>query len=84
MDGIIALTTTHTLQAINCREMINKHGDDYVKMFRDIKLNKMQHTRGQLRKRCELYLERYASRDPFFTRSDLIIKAQAAENEVHE
>jgi hypothetical protein len=27
-----------------------KHGDQYTKMFRDIKINKMQHTEVQLRK----------------------------------
>ncbi len=53
-------------EAINCRELIMKHGNDYLKMWRDIKLNKMQHTRSKLKTKCELYLERYAERDPLF------------------
>jgi len=29
---------------------MEKHGDDYLKIFRDIKLNNMQYTENQLRK----------------------------------
>ncbi len=34
---------------------IEKHGDDYTKMFRDTKLNFKQHTKTHLQKRCERY-----------------------------
>jgi nucleolar protein 16 len=34
-------------------ELIQKYGDDYDAMFRDIKLNIYQHTVAQLRKKSE-------------------------------
>ncbi|RHZ88456.1 hypothetical protein Glove_22g99 [Diversispora epigaea] len=39
-----------------CKEMINKYGDDYHAMFKDIKLNIYQLTETQLKKKCERYL----------------------------
>jgi nucleolar protein 16 len=38
-------------------ELIQKYGDDYDAMFRDIKLNIYQHTVAQLRKKCQRYLK---------------------------
>ncbi|KAL1924571.1 uncharacterized protein VTP21DRAFT_4225 [Calcarisporiella thermophila] len=38
------------------QSLIDKYGDDYEAMFRDIKMNKYQQTASQLRKRCEKYL----------------------------
>jgi Ribosome biogenesis protein Nop16 len=35
---------------------MNKYGDDYTHMFRDIKVNNMQHTEEKLRKLCTRYL----------------------------
>ena len=31
-------------------QCMNRHGTDYIKMFRDIKVNNMQHTEEKLRK----------------------------------
>lgn len=36
--------------------LLTKHGDDYTAMFRDIKVNKMQHTEAQLRKMTSRFL----------------------------
>jgi len=36
--------------------LLEKHGDDYARMFRDIKVNKMQHTQAQLRKMASRFL----------------------------
>lgn len=36
--------------------LLEKHGDDYTAMFRDIKVNKMQHTETQLRKMASRFL----------------------------
>lgn len=38
---------------VKCME---KYGDDYTRMFRDIKVNNMQHTEEKLRKLCTRYL----------------------------
>ena len=38
-----------------CEAMTNKHGKDVEKMFRDIKLNTMQKTKGELRQMLESY-----------------------------
>jgi Ribosome biogenesis protein Nop16 len=35
---------------------MGKYGDDYTRMFRDIKINIMQHTEEKLRKLCTRYL----------------------------
>jgi hypothetical protein len=35
---------------------MSKHGDDYTKIFRDIKVNNMQHTETQLRKMGSRFL----------------------------
>lgn len=36
--------------------LLAKHGEDYTAMFRDIKVNKMQHTETQLRKMASRFL----------------------------
>jgi len=36
--------------------LLLKHGDDYTAMFRDIKVNNMQHTETQLRKMASRFL----------------------------
>ena len=41
-------------------KMIAKHGTDYTAMSRDVKLNYNQHTKKQLKKRCEAYAKRVA------------------------
>jgi nucleolar protein 16 len=38
-------------------ELIQKYGDDYDAMFRDIKLNIYQHTAAQLKRKCQKYLK---------------------------
>lgn len=38
-----------------CR-LLAKHGTDYTAMFRDMKVNKMQHTEQQLRKMASRFL----------------------------
>ena len=38
-------------------ELLQKYGDDYDAMFKDIKLNTYQHTAAQLRKKCQKYLK---------------------------
>ncbi|KAI8053483.1 ribosome biogenesis protein Nop16 [Syncephalis plumigaleata] len=38
------------------KEVIAKHGDRYENAFRDLKLNKLQRTVGQIRTLCERYL----------------------------
>jgi hypothetical protein len=35
---------------------IEKYGDNYTRMFRDIKINNMQHTEEKLRKLCTRYM----------------------------
>ncbi|CAG8575723.1 1366_t:CDS:2 [Acaulospora colombiana] len=40
-----------------CEELINKYGNDYQSMSRDIKINTYQHTAAQLKKKCEKYLK---------------------------
>eukprot|EP00593_Proboscia_inermis_P006614 CAMPEP_0171323548 /NCGR_PEP_ID=MMETSP0816-20121228/115643_1 /TAXON_ID=420281 /ORGANISM="Proboscia inermis, Strain CCAP1064/1" /LENGTH=140 /DNA_ID=CAMNT_0011822283 /DNA_START=189 /DNA_END=611 /DNA_ORIENTATION=- len=37
---------------------LDKHGVDYTKMFRDTKVNKMQHTKGKLEKMGKIFLEK--------------------------
>ena len=53
-------------EVINCRAMIEKHGTNYLAMWRDLKVNKYQHTKKKLQKMCELYMREYAERDPLF------------------
>ena len=38
------------------KQLIDKHGNDYKAMARDIKLNIYQHTKAQLKNKCEKYL----------------------------
>ena len=42
-------------QKYTCR-LLEKHGNDYTAMFRDIKVNKMQYTEQQLRKMASRFL----------------------------
>merc|ERR1711916_125254 len=53
-------------EIINCRTMILKHGTDYLAMWRDIKLNRYQHTRKKLKTMCEVYMKEYAADDPYY------------------
>ncbi|CAJ0827841.1 7143_t:CDS:2 [Entrophospora sp. SA101] len=39
------------------KKMIERYGEDYDAMFKDIKLNVYQHTKKQLKKKCEKYLK---------------------------
>ncbi len=59
-------------EVINVRTMLDKHGRNYVAMWRDIRLNRYQHTRKKLQTMCELYLKEYAERDPLFKSTDLL------------
>jgi hypothetical protein len=59
-------------EIINCRAMLDKHARDYLAMWRDIKLNRYQHTRKKLQTMCELYLREYAERDPLFKSRHLL------------
>ncbi|RIB03982.1 ribosome biogenesis protein Nop16 [Gigaspora rosea] len=43
-------------ERLSIEKLINKYGDDYESMFRDIKLNVYQHTAAQLKKKCQKYL----------------------------
>ena len=45
-----------TSQKQHIKQLIDKHGNDYKAMARDIKLNIYQHTKAQLKKKCEKYL----------------------------
>ena len=48
-------------QEIACvRALIAKYGTNYRAMQRDIKINIYQNTKKQLKKKCELYLSKYA------------------------
>ncbi|KAK9146945.1 hypothetical protein Sjap_006848 [Stephania japonica] len=44
-----------TIQRVHIGRLIEKYGDDYQKMFRDTKLNSMQHPVGMLQKLCERF-----------------------------
>lgn len=70
-------------ELINCREMIMKHGNDYTAMFRDIKVNKYQHTKKKLRKMCAIYLDRYAQDDPLFVRPPDLDEPGQVEDDEH-
>jgi hypothetical protein len=39
------------------RKLVNKYGDNISKMFRDIKLNYMQWSKGELRKKYDAYMQ---------------------------
>nr|CAG8505592.1 13819_t:CDS:2 [Entrophospora candida] len=39
------------------KKLIERYGEDYDAMFKDIKLNVYQHTKKQLKKKCEKYLK---------------------------
>ncbi|XP_024365043.1 uncharacterized protein [Physcomitrium patens] len=44
-----------TMQRVYISRLILKHGDDYVAMSKDMKLNKMQHPPGALGQLCERF-----------------------------
>lgn len=44
-----------TMQRAHLRPLIEKYGDDYESMFRDIKLNAMQHSIATLKNLCQRY-----------------------------
>ncbi|RIA96622.1 ribosome biogenesis protein Nop16 [Glomus cerebriforme] len=44
-------------------ELIQKYGDDYDAMFRDMRLNIYQHTAAQLKKKCQKYLKNKQTTD---------------------
>lgn len=74
-------------EIINTREMINKHGVNYLAMWRDRKVNPYQHTRRRCQKMVEMYLEKYALRDPDFKPSaavTAVMKTLAEEKEAKE
>ncbi|GAB4829879.1 hypothetical protein Ancab_019525 [Ancistrocladus abbreviatus] len=43
------------MQRLHVRSLIEKYGDDYQSMFRDTKLNSMQHSVATLEKLCKRY-----------------------------
>ncbi|KAK6940975.1 Ribosome biogenesis protein Nop16 [Dillenia turbinata] len=44
-----------TIQRVHIGQLVEKYGDDYKSMFRDTKLNKMQHSVATLEKLCKRY-----------------------------
>ncbi|KAL2945387.1 Nucleolar protein 16 [Bienertia sinuspersici] len=44
-----------TMQRAHLLPLIEKYGDDYERMFRDTKLNKMQHSIATLKNMCQRY-----------------------------
>ncbi|KAK7259331.1 hypothetical protein RIF29_24935 [Crotalaria pallida] len=55
-DGKGALPQPLTaMQRVHISRLVDKYGDDYQKMFFDIKLNPMQHSLATLRKLCARY-----------------------------
>ena len=46
-------------ESLILQDLIRKHGDDYTKMARDMKLNAYQHTANQLKRRCAKYLSEF-------------------------
>ncbi|ERN02235.1 nucleolar protein 16 [Amborella trichopoda] len=55
-DGKVAPPQPLTrIQRVYISRLIAKYGDDYEKMFMDIKLNAMQHTVAELKKLCKRY-----------------------------
>jgi hypothetical protein len=42
-------------EAYQVKAMIDKHGDDYSAMARDMKMNQQQLTAGQLRRKCAMF-----------------------------
>eukprot|EP01100_Stratorugosa_tubuloviscum_P015020 TRINITY_DN83_c0_g1_i1.p1 TRINITY_DN83_c0_g1~~TRINITY_DN83_c0_g1_i1.p1 ORF type:complete len:253 (-),score=92.63 TRINITY_DN83_c0_g1_i1:48-773(-) len=49
------------VEFLHFKDLIEKYGSDYESMFRDIKLNYMQHTIGQLKIKCKLFHKLYKS-----------------------
>ncbi|XP_020598431.1 uncharacterized protein LOC110038016 [Phalaenopsis equestris] len=55
-DGKTAqLQPLTTMQRVHVGNLIMKYGDDYQAMFRDTKLNLMQHSVATLKKLCQRY-----------------------------
>eukprot|EP01118_Nematostelium_gracile_P012703 TRINITY_DN4679_c0_g1_i1.p1 TRINITY_DN4679_c0_g1~~TRINITY_DN4679_c0_g1_i1.p1 ORF type:complete len:191 (-),score=60.77 TRINITY_DN4679_c0_g1_i1:56-628(-) len=46
------------------KKLIDKYGDNYKAMSRDIKLNNYQHVESKLKKKCELYNSKYLHGKP--------------------
>ncbi|KAI4301403.1 hypothetical protein L6164_034686 [Bauhinia variegata] len=51
------------IQRIHIGRLVDKYGDDYQSMFRDIKLNPMQHSIARLQKLCKRY-HMYKQKNP--------------------
>ncbi|XP_030462779.1 nucleolar protein 16 [Syzygium oleosum] len=51
------------MQRVHVGRLIEKHGDDYQAMFRDMKLNAMQHSVATLEKLCKRYCM-YTDKNP--------------------
>ncbi|KAI3409425.1 Nucleolar protein 16 [Psidium guajava] len=51
------------MQRVHVGRLIEKYGDDYQAMFRDMKLNAMQHSVATLEKLCKRY-HMYADKNP--------------------
>ncbi|KAI6695755.1 hypothetical protein NL676_023465 [Syzygium grande] len=51
------------MQRVHVGRLIEKHGDDYQAMFRDMKLNAMQHSVATLEKLCKRY-HMYTDKNP--------------------
>ncbi|XP_057966538.1 nucleolar protein 16 [Malania oleifera] len=55
-DGKTApLQPLTSMQRYHVRQLVEKYGDDYQRMFRDTKLNSMQHSVAALEKLCKRY-----------------------------
>nr|XP_043622138.1 uncharacterized protein LOC122593756 [Erigeron canadensis] len=52
-----------TMQRVYIRTLVEKYGDDYKRMFMDIKLNKLQHSIATLEKLCKRY-KMYKDKNP--------------------
>ncbi|ONK62945.1 uncharacterized protein A4U43_C07F9750 [Asparagus officinalis] len=58
-DGKAApLRPLTTIQRVHIGRLIEKYGDNYQAMFKDIKLNAMQHSAVTLKKLCQRYYAR--------------------------
>jgi len=58
------------------KALIDKHGDNYKAMERDIKLNYWQHTAKQCKRECLLFVRKYAGSQPLGKRGQRIMAVQ--------